>query len=146
MLIDFSDLLRKQKYYHANEICFFFFYPCPYSITPPSTSPCLYSLTLLSFYLITPSTYFMNLFVVYSDHYPSRSDIWFKFMTSSDKLEMVFSKFLLIAYANSPFAAFLTFMISSVSLIFCFRISIIDWYCYWMCKTSLLAYFCTVFA
>jgi hypothetical protein len=45
-------------------------------------------------------------------------------MTSSDKFEIVLSKFLLKANANSPFAALLTLIRSSVSPIFALRMSI----------------------
>lgn len=119
--------------YQTNDICLFFLsVTWLYSPTYPYTSPLLYSLTFISFYFITVSTSRMNCCVPYSDHSPSRNDIWFKLITSSDKFDIVFNKFLLSAYANYPLAAFLTLIKSSVYLIFCFNISMMPWYCYWI--------------
>lgn len=119
--------------YQTNDICLFFLSATwLYSPIYPYTSPLLYSLTFISFYFITVSTSLMNWCVPYSDHSPSLNDIWFKLITSNDKFDIDFNKFLLSAYANYPLAAFLTLIKLSVYLIFCFNISMMPWYCYWI--------------
>lgn len=78
-------------------MCFFFLSGWPSSGMSPSTSPLLYYLTLLSLSRMTVSTSDMNFWVVYSDHSPSLSDIWLRFITSIERLEIVFRRFLLSA-------------------------------------------------
>lgn len=93
----------------------------------------LYSLTFLNFWSTILSTSLMNIsFSELFSHSPSFSDTWFSDMTSSERFEMVFIRFLLKAYANSFLAAFLIFVSSSVSLIFCFRMAMIEEYWPWM--------------
>ena len=86
----------------------------------------------------------MKCLVSFSSHSPSLNDIWFKDITSKDKLEIVFSKFLLKANANYPLAALFTFIISSVSPIFIFKMSMMLWYCSWMLVMSFSVYLRTV--
>lgn len=127
-LIIYANSKNHLSHLQTKVICFFFLSGIPSSLISPSTNPRLQSLTLVNFYLITPSTSDMNFWVVYSDHQPSLSDIWFKFITSIDKFEIVLRRFLLKAQANYPFEAFLTLITSSVQCIFCLRISIMPWY------------------
>ena len=124
-----------------NVIFFFFF--------PSSSSPnklLLYSLTFPNLSEITWSTFSINCLVSLSSAYPSLRLIWFNDITSKDKLDIVFNKFLLRAKANSPLAARLTRIMSSVSLILALRILMILWYCSWIQEISFSVSLFTVFS
>lgn len=134
------DILFFYYKYQAKLMCFLFFsIPCTSSIISPSISPCRYYLTFIIFSLMTVSTWRMKLLVPSYDHSPSRNAIWFRFITSRDKFDILFNKFLLKANANSPFATFFTLISSSVSLIFYFKIYMIPLYWCWIFKISFSA-------
>jgi len=100
------------KMNHQRKVIFFlFFIASPSSFSPSPIRFLRYSLTFPSFSLITLSTYFMNFLASPSSHSPSLKDIWFSDITSNDRFEIVFRRFLLSAKANSPFAARLTLII-----------------------------------
>lgn len=102
------------------KVILFFFFPSSPTLSSTlfssstSTSPLLYYLTLLSFSLMTLSTDCMNCRVECSSTSPSLRDIWFNDITSKDRLDIVFNRFLDNANANYPLAAFFILMTSSV--------------------------------
>ena len=129
--------------YQAKVIFFFLFLLFVWSLS--ALMFFLNYFTLFSFSVMTPSICFINYFVSLYDTSLSLRLSWFKDITSIDRFDIVFNKFLFKAYANYPLAAFLIFIISYVSFIFDFSTFTIDWYWAWICIRSSEVYLFTVF-
>ena len=131
-------------HYHMKVTPFLFLPSGSFSSCPSSVD--LYCRTFPSFSPITESTSFMNYLVECCSASPSRNAIWFSDITSIDKLDILFSRFLLSAKANYPFAARFTPSNCSTSPTLPFRISTIAPYWTWILAMSFCVSARTVFA